>query len=107
MRDALHRAAAHLPAEGGRYGEFADGTEDALASGCEGAAIGLIERSLVQARVLLGGEPILLLHGGGAEALADRLPNAVLATSLVMEGLAVWARAGIAPADRLDRIATC
>ncbi len=107
MREALNRAAAHLPAEGGEYAEFAACTEDALASGCEGAAIGLVERSLAQAQALLGETPALLLHGGGAEALAARLPGVTLAPSLVMEGLAVWARAGIALAGRLDRIETC
>lgn len=107
MREALNHAAAHLPVEGGSYDEFATCTEDALASGCDGAAIGLIERSLLQAQVLLGETPALLLHGGGAEALASRLPGALLAPSLVMEGLAVWASAGIAPNTAVDRIETC
>lgn len=107
MREALNRAAVHLPGEGGGYDEFAVSTEDALASGCEGAAIGLIERSLEQAHVLLGQAPSLLLHGGGAEALALRLPTAMLAPSLVLEGLAVWAQAGIVPAGQRDGIEAC
>ncbi|WP_368562483.1 type III pantothenate kinase [Pseudoxanthomonas sp. UTMC 1351] len=96
MREALHRAAHHLPAQGGEYHEFASDTEDALASGCDGAALGLIERSLHQATTLLGETPALLLHGGGAEALLPQLTTASYAPSLVLEGLAQWARAGIA-----------
>lgn len=95
MRDALHRAAVQLPASGGDYVEFATDTSDALASGCEGAAAGLIERSLQQARTQLGETPALLLHGGGAAALQPLLPESVMASALVLEGLALWARAGI------------
>lgn len=107
MREALHHAAAHLPAVGGEYDEFATCTEDALASGCEGAAIGLIERSLLQAQAVLGEPPGLLLHGGGSEVLASRLPGMLLAPSLVLEGLAAWARMGIAAGNGIDRIETC
>lgn len=96
MREALHRAAAQLPAQGGSYREFATDTADALASGCEGAVLGLIERSLRQAEQALGKAPTLLLHGGGADALATHLPEAMQAPSLVLEGLALWSRAGAA-----------
>lgn len=93
MREALHRRARQLPTAGGDYAEFADDTVDALASGCEGAALALVERSRDAARDLLGGErPRLLLHGGGAQALASRLDGAVPAPALVLEGLARWAR---------------
>ncbi|MFT3667195.1 MAG: type III pantothenate kinase [Pseudoxanthomonas sp.] len=95
MRAALEQAAAQLPAQGGAFVEFARDTPDALASGCDGAALGLIERSLAQAAERLGTRPTLLLHGGGAEALRPWLPDAVHAPALVLEGLARWARAGI------------
>jgi type III pantothenate kinase len=94
MREALHMAAGQLPAQGGDYVEFATGTTDALASGCEGAALGLIERSLQQAHAALGRRPALLLHGGGAAALVPRLDGSDMAPALVLEGLAVWARLG-------------
>lgn len=94
MREALQRAAAQLPAQGGQYREFADDTEDALASGCDGAAVALIERSRDQAVSLLGQVPVLLLHGGGADALLPHLHDADPAPSLVLEGLAQWALAG-------------
>lgn len=94
MRAALHARASHLPVEGGRYVEFAADTQDALASGCEGAALGLVERSLAQARGLPGGDPTPLLHGGGAAALASHLPGVRVESALVLHGLARWARAG-------------
>ena len=91
MRQALHARAAQLPESGGRYIEFADDTDDALASGCEGAAVGLIERSLRTAEDLFGAPPGLLLHGGGAAGLQLHFGDAILAPALVLEGLARWA----------------
>lgn len=91
MRAALHQRARQLPEIGGDYAEFAADTESALTSGCEGAAIALIERSASSAARELGARPELLLHGGGAEALAARLPQAELASHLVLRGLAFWA----------------
>ena len=91
MRVILHERAPQLPVQGGAYADFAADTEDALASGCEGAALALIESSRDAARRRLGQPPTLLLHGGGADELAARLPDAIRVTSLVLEGLAIWA----------------
>jgi len=93
MREALHLRAAQLPASGGDYMEFADDTEAALASGCEGAALALIERSLTHATRLLGQAPSLLLHGGGSDPLRTYLADARSEPALVLQGLAAWARA--------------
>ncbi|MGH8075816.1 MAG: type III pantothenate kinase [Lysobacter sp.] len=93
MREALHARAAQLPTVGGDYQPFAADTADALASGCEGAALALIERSLDAARDELGATPQLLLHGGGSDALWPHLANATLVPALVLQGLARWARA--------------
>jgi type III pantothenate kinase len=98
MREALHARTTHLPAQGGTYTEFAADTEAALASGCEGAALALVERSLAEARRLLGKAPRLLLHGGGAPALQAHLSNAEVEPLLVLQGLAHWARIGRADA---------
>ena len=92
MREALNARAVHLPITGGTYAEFADDTEAALASGCEGAALALIDRSRDGAEALLDATPRLLLHGGGAQALLPHLHDARHAPRLVMEGLARWAR---------------
>jgi type III pantothenate kinase len=93
MREALHARAPQLPLTGGEYVEFAADTTDALASGCEGAALGVIDRSVTEATTLLGEPPRLLLHGGGAHALLPQLAHAGHAPALVLEGLARWARA--------------
>ncbi|QDH71113.1 type III pantothenate kinase [Marilutibacter alkalisoli] len=91
MREALHARASQLPAEGGRYREFADDTEDALASGCDGAALALVGRSLAEATHLLGEMPTLYLHGGGGERLRAMLPAARWEPGLVLQGLGCWA----------------
>lgn len=93
MRDALHARAPHLPLAGGAIVDFADDTIDALASGCDGAAIALIERSVERAQRRLGVRPQLRLHGGGADALLAQLPEAGRIDHAVLQGLAIWARA--------------
>lgn len=94
MREALHARAAQLPGTGGAYAEFAADTAGALASGCDGAALALVERSYAQATARLGKAPALLVHGGGAGGLVQHLPAAVLLPTLVLDGLAHWARLG-------------
>jgi type III pantothenate kinase len=90
MRAALHARAPVLQVDGGAYAEFADDTVPALASGCEGAAIALVERSLAQATTLLGVAPALRLHGGGAVALRALLPAHVWVPDAVLRGIARW-----------------
>jgi len=90
MREALHQRAPQLPSSGGAAVDFADNTTDALASGCEGAALALVADSRERAAQRLGIAPQVLLHGGGAQALAPRLADAVQAPALVLEGLARW-----------------
>ena len=92
MRQALQRQIGQLPAQGGNYIEFAGDTPDALASGCIGAALGLIERSLAQAGSRLGAVPVLYLHGGGGPELLASLPQARWSPRLVLDGLAQWAQ---------------
>lgn len=92
MREVLHARAPQLPEQGGHYADFAADTEDALASGCEGAGVALIAQSLEAAERVLGARPRLFLHGGGSEALAPHLHNATEVATLVLEGLAQWAR---------------
>lgn len=93
MRAALHARAPVLPESGGTYADFAGDTGDALASGCEGAALALVGHSLEAALARTGRAPVLLVHGGGASTLLPRLPGAVHAPALVLEGLAHRARA--------------
>lgn len=92
MREALQRRAPQLPLDGGGYVEFGDDTASALASGCIGAGLGLIERSRQQAQAQLGTLPWLCLHGGGAETFFAHFDDAVHVPGLVLEGLVLWAR---------------
>lgn len=96
MRAALHARARQLPEQGGDYVEFAADTGDALASGCMGAALALVERSVGEVQRETGATPRLLLHGGGRDALLPLLRDAVDAPALVLEGLALWSRALLA-----------
>lgn len=93
MREALHERAPQLPRDGGGYVAFASDTGDALASGCLGAAVGLIEHSRAEAVAQVGVRPRLVIHGGGGEELAAQLPDATQFASLVLDGLALWAGA--------------
>lgn len=91
MREALHARAAQLPEHGGECVAFADNTPDALRSGCDGAALALIDRALRDAESWLGAAPALILHGGGVDALSGLSGDATRAPALVLEGLAAWA----------------
>lgn len=91
MRESLHARASQLPVAGGACRDFATDTDDALASGCEGAALALIRDARAAAQHLLGVAPHLLVHGGGATPLLERLPGAHFEPALVLDGLAVWA----------------
>jgi type III pantothenate kinase len=108
MREALHARAAQLPVSGGEYRDFADNTLDALQSGCDGAALALIRQAQHDAAMLLGAEPRLVLHGGGAAALhgasAQEKPLGEIATSLVLGGLAAYA---FALNDAADTMPAC
>lgn len=97
MREALHARAPQLPLDGGAATPFATDTVDALAAGCLGAALGLVERSREQAWQLAGTAPSIVMHGGGAGALLPGLAQAVHLPSLVMDGLARLARQPASP----------
>jgi type III pantothenate kinase len=93
MRESLHARAAQLPSEGGDWVEWAVDTDDALATGCLGAALALVRDAREAATARLGHAPALLLHGGGAAPLMAKLDDARLQPSLVLDGLARWASA--------------
>lgn len=92
MRAALAGRSARLPADGGETLDFATDTLDALASGCQAAALGLVDVGLARATRRLGEAPALLLAGGGAPALLPALVHRHdHAPHLVLEGLAAFA----------------
>lgn len=91
MRESLHAKSAALLVDGGEWSvasPFADDTVPALASGCDGAAVALIEASLALARAQFPNVR-LRLHGGGAEALMAFLAEGeMLPEGTVLRGLA-------------------
>ena len=91
MRAALAARFAQLDVDAGTATDFAADTADAIATGCEGAAVGLVERSLRAAHRRLGAMPTLLVAGGGAGLLAaiEHSP-VVLQPTLVIDGLAAY-----------------
>ena len=97
MRAALGQRFVALDLPAGRASEFADDTGDAIASGSDGAILGLIERSRRLAEVRLGVAPIVILSGGGAEAFAPNLPFPVEQSAwLVLDGLALFSQSEFA-----------
>lgn len=91
MREALHARASQLPPAGGAVVDWATDTDEALESGCIGAAVALVREAHAAASTRLGGPVPLLVHGGGGDALLAHLPGARAEPSLVLEGLARWA----------------
>lgn len=89
MRAALAQRVAQLDLPEGHARDFANDSADAIASGAQAAALGLVERCLRKAQERLGSMPTLLVTGGGAEFLAalDH-PGTVSLPSLVLDGLA-------------------
>jgi type III pantothenate kinase len=97
MRAALGQRFVALDLPAGRASEFADDTGDAIASGSDGAILGLIERSRRLAEVRLSVAPIVILSGGGAEAFAPNLPFPVEQSAwLVLDGLALFSQSEFA-----------
>ena len=97
MRSALQQVSHRLQACGGHIRDFADNTLDGTASGCEWAAVALIENRWRALARQSGTQAECRLHGGGAQGLAKHLPDARVSENLVLQGLAVWRDASSTP----------
>jgi type III pantothenate kinase len=93
MREALHARAPQLPLAGGDWLDWAADTDDALASGCNGAAAALVGEAVALARMRFGAALRVVVHGGGVGPLLPRLGDVEHRPALVLEGLAIWAGA--------------
>lgn len=93
MREAVLASTARvLPLGDGPPVVFGRSTEEGLDAGCILAVASLVDRLVDEAAGRLGEPPALLLHGGDAGAIGDRLRHrGCLAPDLVLEGLARWA----------------
>jgi type III pantothenate kinase len=93
----LRARAPHLPDPGDLVpaGILGGTTEEAMAAALVLGFAGLVDRLLEEAAEALGGVPALLLTGGGAEALRDRLRTAPeLVPHLTLTGIRILARGG-------------
>ena len=94
MRSALAQRFSALDVAAGEVHALGANTSDAIASGAAHAACGLVERVTRAARLQCGAEPLVLVGGGDADVLRDLdLPRMQSAPTLVLEGLAIYARA--------------
>lgn len=103
MRASLSWGTARLPLANGSVTDFADGTDDAIASGIMAAQLGAVERSVRAARrraaVGLAAPPLLCVTTGGAapavsDAIAEIGVQTVHVPGLVLHGLATVASDG-------------
>jgi type III pantothenate kinase len=99
MLEALAQRTAGLPRARGQAVDFPDNTDDAIATGVADAQVGLAVRMIERFARRLGHAPAVLVSGGDAEPVAERLRSAGVAPAiehnLVLAGLALRA----CPAD--------
>jgi type III pantothenate kinase len=89
MLRSLHEGTAALPDQGGDFFAYPTQTVDAIASGCQHAQAGAIERLYANERQVMP-EVVCVLSGGAAGAVAPRLSIPfVPLDNLVIEGLYV------------------
>lgn len=97
MQAALARGTASVRAEKGRLEKFPANTADAVYSGALQAVAGAVERMVRELNQAGNEECALVLSGGSAGELLPLLNRRVtLADNLVLEGLVMIAREGVA-----------
>lgn len=95
QRLALHQHTARLPLCDGQYQTFPRQTADAIASGCLTALTASVEHLHADLTRHDGDEPLIILSGGDAAQLADKLNKPVqLMDNLALHGLAALRTAG-------------
>jgi type III pantothenate kinase len=95
MLEALAQRTAGLPHARGHAVDFPDNTEDAIATGVADAQAGLAARLIERFAHRLGNAPAVLVSGGDAEPVAERLiasgVELAIEHNLVLAGLALRA----------------
>ena len=96
MLESLARGTAGLPHAAGRAVDFPDNTDDAIATGVIDAQVGLVGRMVQRFAQRIGTTPDIVVSGGDAEPLVQRLNaggiGSSIAHNLVLAGLALRAR---------------
>jgi type III pantothenate kinase len=92
MLNALTKHTAQLNLAEGHVATFPTNTQDAMHTGCIGAAIGAIDRQWQLLQALDHQPPAILLSGGDAAVIAKNLPDdlaqhAIIVDNLVLRGL--------------------
>jgi type III pantothenate kinase len=88
MREALARHTAQLGLAEGTFSFFPDNTADAIVSGALNALAGAVDRMCRYLVETGEDDPLIVLSGGNAPLLAERLEGAPqLVDNLVLEGL--------------------
>lgn len=104
MLEALAQRTAGLPHARGQVVDFPDNTDDAIATGVADSQAGLALRLIGRFAQRLGREPAVLVSGGDAVLLAERLRHGGVAPAiehnLVLSGLALRARPPDPPTQR-------
>jgi type III pantothenate kinase len=104
MMEALAQRTAGLPHARGQVVDFPDNTDDAIATGVADSQAGLALRLIRRFAQRLGREPAVLVSGGDAGQLAERLRHGgvapVIEHNLVLSGLALRARPPDPPTQR-------
>lgn len=87
MLRSLHEGTAALPDQGGEFFSYPTQTVDAIASGCQHAQAGAIERLFINEQRVMP-DVTCVLSGGAAPAVAPRLATPfTLHENIVLEGL--------------------
>ncbi|OYY50229.1 MAG: hypothetical protein B7Y48_03245 [Methylophilales bacterium 28-44-11] len=97
MLNALANNTAQLSMAEGHVLSFPTNTQDAMYSGCLGAAIGSIQRQWQLLQTLDNQAPAIMLSGGDAAIIAKNLPEdlqpyAIIVDNLVLRGLMLMER---------------
>lgn len=104
MLEALARRTAGLPQARGVAADFPDNTDDAITTGVLDAQAGLAVQIIQRFARRLGHAPTVIVSGGDAEPVADRLRgsglSAAIEHNLVLAGLALRGRASDSTIDR-------
>jgi len=94
LLDGTHGIRRRARGGGAGRGLYARSTRGAIVQGARYAAAALVDRAVAEARAQVGREPLVVLTGGGADAVRALIASRCVGVpDLVLRGLAALARA--------------